>query len=104
MSKRVFFLLLLLFLPIPVAHFSLKWTHDAVITMSALLLICYMGSCIFYDRFVADFKWSWFIGAETDHLVSQLCQGISLASYSFIFLEKPKIPYKSKKPISQKQT
>lgn len=74
--KKPISLLFLLLLPVAVVYFTLQWTHDALTTIFAVTLICYSFSCWLYDKVIADFKWSWFVGKETNQFCSKLFDGI----------------------------
>jgi membrane protease YdiL (CAAX protease family) len=74
--KKEITLLILMFLPIAVVYYSMKWTHDAVITMAAVTVICYSLLCWIYDLVIADFKWSWFVGKETNNCCSKMFDGL----------------------------
>lgn len=74
--KKEISLVILLLLPAVVVYFSLAWGHDAITTIAAVTGICYSFSCWLYDKLIADFKWSWFVGKETNNFCSKLFDGI----------------------------
>jgi len=74
--KKEITLFILLCLPMFVVFFALKWTHDALTTIVAVTTLCYCISCWIYDLVIADFKWSWFVGKETDNCCSKIFDGI----------------------------
>jgi membrane protease YdiL (CAAX protease family) len=74
--KKEISLIILLILPCVTAFFTMKWTKDACITILALTLLCYSLACFLYDKLVADFKWSWFVGKETNNCCSKIFDGI----------------------------
>lgn len=74
--KKQLSLIALLILPILVVYFTLRWTHDALTTIVAVTGICYSLSCWIYDKLVADFKWSWFVGKDTKDLCSKMFDGL----------------------------
>ena len=74
--KKEITLILLLLLPPVVVYFSMKWTHDAVITIWSVTLLCYCFTCWLYDLAIGGFKWSWFVGKETTNFCSKVFDGI----------------------------
>ena len=73
--KKPITLILLLLLPIVVVFFMMQWTHDALTTI-VVINVFYSLSCFLYDKLIADFKWSWFVGKETKNFCSKLFDGI----------------------------
>lgn len=63
-------------LPMFGVFFMLKWTQDAATTILAVTTFCYSFCCWLYDKVIADFKWSWFVGKETTNCCSKLFDGI----------------------------
>jgi hypothetical protein len=74
--KKEISLVILLILPILTVYYMLKWTSDAISTILAVNLLCYSFACWLYDKVIADFKWSWFVGKETKNFCSKMLDGV----------------------------